>query len=193
MSEPSDLPCLRCLQLMSIPAHSGDTVGMNSPKSWFRFTLTTVSFLACSSFPPFLCLICFSPPLPFLFLKWKLEVCWNLKCTVIRVALLRKDFTSRWSVHWVFGTFLSQKQDCERLFESWCRITVGRESRLFGLWTESLQWPIHVNVNCDHLSGLGQPFRKQGETPSTKLFSWMTLTMHLIARPLGSSLYFFQG
>lgn len=63
----------------------------------------------------------------------------------------------------------------KRLFEYWCKITVGRENHLFGLWTEPIQWPIHFYVNCAHLNGVAQLLENEGKTPSTKLFSWMAL------------------
>lgn len=43
------------------------------------------------------------------------------------------------------------------------KITVGREDRLPGLLAEFIQWPLHFNGNCDHLSGLGQRLENKGK------------------------------
>ena len=59
--------------------------------------------------------------------------------------------------------FFELEQDREGLLKYWCKITVGRESHLFGLWAESLQWPIHVSINCDRLSGVGQLLENRGK------------------------------
>ena len=51
----------------------------------------------------------------------------------------------------------------EWLIEFWCKITACRENHLSGLRAESIQWPVHVNVNCDCLSELGQRLENKGK------------------------------
>lgn len=130
---------------------------------WSRFMLIMVSFLACSLFPPFVWY--FSSHQSLFSLKWKVEVCENLTFMVIwahpctvgeRFYLQVICCPGLWCV-------LNQEWESGQLSEYWCEITVGRENHLFGPQTESVQWPIHFNVNCAHLSRVGQHLENKGK------------------------------